>query len=450
MTEEARSSLALAVGLLLDEGPRALWNRTQDRLEENKRLRRLPRLREDRGRLSIDVEPAPVLNVSPLPPSPKRGGAQIQMLDRLAEEKKLRTVALAYPKDGSWWLEISGTSVAGIFAIGGEDLVADLIQRAANLIGSSVVHIESLAGLPLNLVGDLEDRNLSVVLSIHDFTLFCRRPHLTESATGKFCEYCQDFDRCDACLQNVDPKLNTTQAEYRRMGAGAYKKATLVIFPSDFLQRQHRVLFPGLRGPGRDAVIAPASSRPGSSISSSPVPSRIAFVGGVYSHKGAALIGPVMERLQSLVPDVVGFVYGNGERKLLRQLRRTKGIRIRGYYRQGELPVMLKRDRVSVAVLPSIWPEAYALVVDECLSAGVPVIAFDIGAVGDRLVDWGVGHLVPMHLGAGGLAGAFVGHLSSGLEVPGEIIASLPRPEGAARRYVELYGGLETGDRCFE
>lgn len=442
MTDESKSSLALAVRLLLDEGPRALWNRTQDRLEEIKRLRRLPRLLEDRGRLSIDVELPPVLNVSPLPPSPKRGGAQIQMLDRLAEEKKLRTVALAYPKDGSWWLEISGTSVGGIFAIGGEAVVADLIQRAANLIGSSVVHIESLAGLPLNLVGDLEDRNLSTVLSIHDFTLFCRRPHLTESATAEFCEYCQDPDRCDACLQDVDPKLNTTQADYRRMGARAYKKATLVIFPSDFLRRQHRVLFPGLRGPGCDAVIPPTSSRPVTSISSSPVPSRIAFVGGLYSHKGGALIAPTMKRVREDNSKAVGFVYGNGETGLFRQLRRTKGIRIRGYYRQGELSVMLKRDRISVAVLPSIWPEAYALVVDECLSVGVPVVAFDLGAVGDRLKAWNVGDLVPLKEGASGLAESLLCSLVGDLDIPEAITRELPLSTSTARQYVNLYRRL--------
>jgi glycosyltransferase involved in cell wall biosynthesis len=365
------------------------------------------------------------------------------MLDRLAEEKKLRTVALAYPKDGSWWLEISGTSVAGIFAIGGEALVADLIQRTANLIGSSVVHIESLAGLPLNLVGDLEDRNLSVVLSIHDFTLFCRRPHLTDSATGEFCEYCQDPDRCDACLQGVDPKQNTTQADYRRMGAGAYKNATLVIFPSAFLQRQHQALFPGLRGPGGDVVIAPASSRPVSSVSLPPVPSRLAFVGGVYSHKGGALIVPALKRVRKDHSKAVGFVYGNGETALFRQLRRTKGIRIRGYYRQGGLPVLLKRDRISVAVFPSIWPEAYALVVDECLSVGVPVVAFDHGAVGDRLKAWNAGDLVPLREGASGLAESILSRLAGNLDIPEGLARELPLSESTAKQHVDLYRSLE-------
>lgn len=444
MTEESNGSLELAVRILVDEGPRALWSRAQDRIEENIRLRRLPRLREDQGRLSIDFESPPVLNVSPLPPSPKRGGAQIQMLDRLAEEKKLRTVALAYPKDGSWWLEISGTSVAGIFAIGGEGTVADLVERAANLIGTSVVHVESLAGLPLNLVEDLEDRNLATVLSIHDFTLFCRRPHLLEKATTDFCEYCQDPVRCGACLQDADPGPFVTQADYRRAGAEAYKKATLAIYPSTFLQRQHQELFRHQRGSGRQAVIAPASLRPAFSVMPSTGQPRIAFVGGVFSHKGGALIAPTMTLVRERISNAVGFVYGNGDRTLFRHLRRTKGIRIRGYHRQGKLPEMLKRDGIAVAVLPSICPEAYALVVDECLSTSVPVIAFDIGAVGHRLVDWGVGRPVPMDLGTGGLADAIVEHLSSDFGVPGDVIAGLPEPARAARRYIELYDSLAT------
>ena len=445
MTEKSGSSLALAIRLFLHEGPRALWNRAQDRLEEKDRLRGLPTLREDKGGLSIDFEPPPVLNVSPIPPSPKRGGAQIQLLDRLAEEKKMRTVALAYPRDGIWWLEIWAATNTGVFRLGSAGEEVALVERAAKLAGTSVVHVESLAGLPLNLVEDLEDRNLATVLSIHDFTLFCRRPHLIETATTDFCEYCQDPDRCGACLQDTGPGPFVTQADYRRAGAAAYKKATLAIYPSTFLQRQHQALFPGLRGPGRDVVIAPASLRPAFPVIPSTEQPRIAFVGGVFSHKGGALIAPTMKRLRDHISNAVGYVYGNGDGELLRELRRTTGIHIRGYHRQGKLPEMLERDRISVAVLPSICPESYSLVFDECLSAGVPVIAFGIGAVGDRLVDLGAGRLVPMHLGAGGLADAIVEHLSSGLEVPGDAIASLPTPARAAQLHIGLYDSLATG-----
>jgi glycosyltransferase involved in cell wall biosynthesis len=364
------------------------------------------------------------------------------MLDRLAEEKKLRTVALAYPKDGIWWLEIWADSRNGIFPLGGRGNGADMIERAASLVGTSAVHIENLSGLSLNLVADLDVRGISTVISIHDFTLFCRNPHLIEKATGNFCDYCQDEDRCNDCLKGVEPDRQGTQADYRRDGAIALARATAVIYPSQFLKRQHRILFPDLRGPKQNSVIEPSTLRPVFFERTSSRHPRIAFVGGVYSHKGGALLAPTMKHVRNSFPQAMAFVYGNGEGPLMRQLRGIQGIRVRGYYGHGKLPSLLERDKVSVAVLPSIWPEAYALVVDECLSVGVPVIAFDHGAVADRLKSWQAGEIVQQHLGAEGLADSIVKIFSADSRVPAHVIASLPQPKSSAQKHMVLYQGL--------
>ena len=439
MTREQSNPLTLTLQMLRDEGPRAVWNRVLDLREERRRLRGLTELAEKGGRLSIDFEPPPVLNVSPLPPSPKRGGAQIQMLDRLAEEKNLRSVALAYPRNGIWWLEIWTASNSGIFRLGSEGSDVDLIERAAGLAGASIIHIENLCGLPLSLVKDLKDRGLLTVLSIHDFTLFCRKPHLIERATGEFCEYCQDHRRCERCLDDIDPERSTGQDEYQRAGAEAYESAKLVIYPSHFLQRQYQALFPNLRDSEMEKVIAPATWRQASLAGRSGGRPRMAFVGGVYLHKGGALIAPTMKLVREKIPEAEGFVYGNGESSLFRRLKRTRGVRIRGYYRRGTLPTLLERDRISVAVLPSISPEAYSLVVDECLSAGVPVIAFDHGAPADRLANWNVGDLVSPHGGAEDLSHSIIRSLVSGADISAEVKQSLPRPTSAARRHLDLY-----------
>ena len=58
---------------------------------------------------------------------------------------------------------------------------------------------------------------------------------------------------------------------------------------------------------------------------------------------------------------------------------------MRGYYRAGSLPGLLRRESVDLALLLSIWPESYGITLDECRAAGVPVVAFDHGAMGERL-----------------------------------------------------------------
>lgn len=124
----------------------------------------------------------------------------------------------------------------------------------------------------------------------------------------------------------------------------------------------------------------------------------VALVGGVQAHKGALVFEEVVRRIRG--EGLRWSAYGGGDPELLARLRRLP-VRVRGYYRSGTLPRLLRRDRVDLALLLSIVPESYSLVLDECAAAGVPVLAFDLGAVGERLRS---GSLVALEEGAEGIA----------------------------------------------
>jgi glycosyltransferase involved in cell wall biosynthesis len=129
----------------------------------------------------------------------------------------------------------------------------------------------------------------------------------------------------------------------------------------------------------------------------------------VQAHKGALVFEQVAKELAKRV-DLPWTVYGGGDPDLLIRLRRLPRVRVRGYYRSGTLPRLLRRDRVDLALLLSIVPESYSLVLDECQAAGVPVVAFDLGAVAERLT---LGRLVPLEEGAEGIVAAVTKMLKS-------------------------------------
>jgi len=439
-----RSSLALALSVLRSEGLRATVNRVLDRAEETRRVRALRQLTHGDVCAVTQLDPPPVLNLSPIPLSPRRGGSQIQMLDRLEREKTLRPVAVAYPKNGALAVEVWTKEVLGIFSLDMTSGVGPAVAEAARLLATTTVHIENLHGFPFELIDSLEDQGFRTVLSIHDFTLFCRQPHLIESTTSRFCEYSRDLDRCRACLGDSDERPLTSQTEYRESAAQALGRASAVVYPSRFLRRTHRELFPEPNRSAIEEVISPATSGPEQPINKEANPAIIGFVGGFSTHKGGALIRPIMDRITAEVPRIRAFVYGNGEDRFAREIRSSGRVRVRGYYRQGALPSLLTRDRVGVAVLPSIWPEAYALVVDECVASGVPVVAFDLGAVGERLTSWGAGRLAPLEGGSDGLARAILDCISDPPDVPRTVIDQLPHPEDAARQHLALYQRLSS------
>jgi len=97
---------------------------------------------------------------------------------------------------------------------------------------------------------------------------------------------------------------------------------------------------------------------------------------------------------------------------------------------------------VDLALLLSIVPESYSLALSECLAAGVPVVAFDQGAIAERLRRHGGGLLVEPAAGAAGIA-ATVAALIQGLRSPGEgPPLETPSARETARAFADLYREL--------
>ncbi len=119
---------------------------------------------------------------------------------------------------------------------------------------------------------------------------------------------------------------------------------------------------------------------------------------------------------------------------------------MRGYYRAGALPRLLRRDRIDLALLLSIVPESYSLALSECRAAGVPVLAFDHGAVADRIRAEGGGLLVEPAAGAAGIA-ARLADIASGRAEPPPLAADLAADEAGrvAERWQALYRELGLG-----
>src|SRR5262249_58690468 len=129
--------------------------------------------------------------------------------------------------------------------------------------------------------------------------------------------------------------------------------AAAVVFPSEFLRRAHADLFAPLE-PGHGRVLPPAlpplrrSGRLPGEAPGGPI-RRLALVGGVQPHKGAEIFLEVVERLDAAGrTDLAWSAYGGGDPALLTRLRRSGRVRVRGYYRAGSLPALLRRDRIDL------------------------------------------------------------------------------------------------------
>ena len=460
-----RAEIETAWRVLRAEGWRAARDRAWDRLREEARRRSFSTVATY---ATVDFS-APLLNLSSGAPAARLGGVQAQLLARLEAEEEQRPVALLYPEPAGWRLDLvagRGRHERRAFELPGEPAPSPVALRdpgfervvawAAERTGARALAVEGLAGIPLESLSILSREGPRLLLAVHDFGLFCPRPHLLEQPAERFCGYCRDPERCARCLAAEWPLPPGFQERRRELARDLLARAAAVVFSSDYLRRTHEQLF-GALPTAKGWVIPPAPSAAGEARGDAPTvpPRHLALVGGVQAHKGAAVFAEVRRRLGAMGwgGGVGGgglrwSAYGGGDPGLLAGLRAAGGVRIRGYYRAGSLPRLLRRDGVDLALLLSIVPESYSLVLSECRAAGVPVVAFDHGAVADRIRAEGGGLLVAPEEGAAGVAAA-VAALLAGTAVlpPLSPLSHIAEPDArqVAARWQALYRELGLG-----
>jgi glycosyltransferase involved in cell wall biosynthesis len=414
------------------EGLSSATRRAGERIEEAAQAAAL----RIRGTFAGNAVNAPILNVAASGTSLRLGGLQAQLVARLDAERAFRNVALVSP--GVLDLSRLSRHTRGV-----SPQIETAIRDAIGITGARTIHFEGMHGVPFAAVLRLIEEGFDVIVSLHDFSLFCARPHLIEEPMQTFCFYSQDLDRCHRCLRHTWDLPKTEQRDRRALARQILIAARRVIFPSQFLLDQHRQLFslPDLPGiviepgiPPGSAGVSPAVLARIKSGRDARAPRRIAYAGSLKRHKGAHLLAALS------TSGVPLHIFGGGDEDLLRDLRRLPNVAVHGYYRGGELPSLLQRHGVGLVIVPSIWPEAYCLVISEAWLAGAAVAAFDLGAQAERIRAHGGGWIAPLESGADGLA-AITNQWRAG-----EIVATPPRdiptPADAARAHLDLYRSI--------
>ncbi len=120
------------------------------------------------------------------------------------------------------------------------------------------------------------------------------------------------------------------------------------------------------------------------------------LIGAIGGHKGyQVLLGCARDAAARRLPlEFVVIGYTENDKSLLK----TGKVFITGRYSEIEAPHLLRRERLDIAFLPSVWPETWCYTLDYALTAGLPVVAFDLGAIAERLRAAGLGMLLPLDL----------------------------------------------------
>jgi glycosyltransferase involved in cell wall biosynthesis len=114
----------------------------------------------------------------------------------------------------------------------------------------------------------------------------------------------------------------------------------------------------------------------------------IGVIGQISEQKGALVVQELLARIDRDHPDVRVVVIGEIEIPI-----KSPRLHVTGTYRREDLVELIEANRINLAFFPSICPETFSYVTEEMIRLELPIVAFDLGAPGERLRGYGKGRV---------------------------------------------------------
>ncbi len=281
--------------------------------------------------------------------------------------------------------------------LGDETDRKDLLSHLRELeIGRVQIHhlFEFSAEAPRIMHELLSSAGIPYDFIVHDFLALCPRINLADRK-GLYCGE-PDEEGCRSCLTTAGSEFGIRDiTRWRKSYEMLLRDADHVIAPSHDTADRIKKYFPDV-----NIVVLPHDGvRPAPlrdmSHRSASGPVRIGILGAISQIKGfEVLLNCAAHARRNKLPVefvVIGYTKNN-------MLARRYGIHVTGPYRNEHVQEIIRSNDLDVLFFPATWPETYCYTLSVALKSGLPLAAFDIGAMGERLRDLPHALLMPLEL----------------------------------------------------
>lgn len=253
-----------------------------------------------------------------------------------------------------------------------------------------LVHVRHLAWHGTSLITCAKALSIPVVVSFHDFYAVCPTVKLLDER-GRHCA-----GRCTAgrgpCVpelwpaHELPPLKHAFVHQWRQTQAEVLARADHFVTTSEHARSLILENLPALSARPFDVIAHGRDFDAFAHAATVPAPGerlRIVAPGNLSPAKGAHIVA-------ALASDPRFELHVIGE---MAAFLAASPVIAHGAYARDELTSRIAAIRPHVGLVASIWPETYCHTLTELWAAGVPVLAFDTGAVGERLRESGGGWL---------------------------------------------------------
>jgi len=266
-----------------------------------------------------------------------------------------------------------------------------LLRALLEALRFTRIELHHFAGLPASALEMTANLGVPYDVYIHDYSWICPRLSLVGENGG----YCGEppVQECEACIQKLGTALDKilTVEALRARSARILGSASRVIVPSRDVATRMARYFPTR---STEVIGWENSIVTSGAIGTTPIGRvHVVVIGAISIPKGydvvLACARDAAARGLNLDFVVIGYTHDDDE------LLKTERVFITGPYQDSEVAGLLDREGPHIAFFPSVVPETWSYALTHALSRGMPILAFDLGAIAERLRTYEVAELLP-------------------------------------------------------
>jgi GT2 family glycosyltransferase len=261
------------------------------------------------------------------------------------------------------------------------------------------VHIRHIGWHSLGLIKTVKQLGLPCVFSFHDFYTVCPTVKLLDNEQTFCGGTCTKS--AGECKVELWPQKHFIQLKHEQITTWQSMFATTLAQSDGFITTTQQTkdlicsVYPALKNKPFNVIAHGRNFEQFCHAAIEPnqtAPLKIVFPGSLSKAKGAEVI----VELALIAPEsfLEIHIIGNVDPAVVF----PDSVILHGAYKRDGLLDKLNEIKPNIGGILSLWPETWCHTLTELWAGGVPVIAFDVGAVGERIQKSGGGWLVSMSL----------------------------------------------------